>query len=75
MWDCFLAQTVEGNAVLITQEYACSDVIHLSRFLFVKNLWKDSACSRTVIVIVSGKCFVIPLLLMKAVTVTTRAEK
>lgn len=75
MWDCFLAQAVEGNAVLITQEYACSDVIHLSRFLFVKNRWKHSACSCAVIAIVSGKRFLILLLVMKAATVTTRAQK
>lgn len=40
-----------------------------------KNLWKHNACSRPAIMIVSGKCFLILLLLMKAAAVTTRAEK
>lgn len=75
MCDYFLAEVVEGNEVPITPQYACSDVIHLSCFLFVKKPLETQRTQPYSMMIVSGKCFLILLLLMNAATVTTEAEK
>ena len=73
----FLAELVVGNEVPITLKYACSDVIHLSRFLLVKPSGNavHRAVKLTCTAIVSGKRFLILLLLINAATVTMEAEK
>lgn len=46
MCDYFLAEVVEGNEVPITLQYACSDVIHLSCFPFVKKTFGNTTHDR-----------------------------